>query len=129
MKIGEVSKILGINNSAIRFYERHGLLNSSGISRAENGYRIYGQKDLDELRLILRFKEFGLELNEIKHLLGEETKSCSDLVSSLDQQLEKCRQMERLIKDRIASLIAARNSCKSACKPTGEARKCSASST
>ncbi len=128
MRIGEVSKILGINNSAIRFYERHGLINSSNITRAENGYRIYGQRDLEELRLIIRFKEFGLELKEIKRLLGEESKSCGDLVSSLDEQLEKCRQMERLIKDRMSSLMAAKNSCKSLCKPTVEAKKCCASS-
>ena len=129
MRIGEVSKILGIKNSAIRFYERHGLIKSSNINRAENGYRIYGQRDLEELRLIIRFKDFGLELKEIKHLLGEESKSCGDLVSSLDKQLEKCREMERLIKDRISSLVAAKKSCEFVCKPTGEARRCCASST
>lgn len=129
MRIGEVSKILGINSSAIRFYERHGLINSSNINRAENGYRIYSQTDLEELRLVIKFKEFGLELKEIKHLLSEEAKSCGDLVSSLDEQLEKCRQMERLIKDRIVSLTAAKNNCMSVCKPTAKARKCCASST
>ncbi len=129
MRIGEVSKILGINTSAIRFYERNGLVNSGGVSRADNGYRIYSSRDLEEIRLIIKFKEFGLELKEIKHLLSEESKTCGDLVSSLDEQLEKCRQMERLIKDRISSLMAARDSCESVCKPDGEARKCCASLT
>lgn len=124
MRIGEVSKMLGIKSSAIRFYERHGLLNSNNINRAENGYRIYSQRDLEELQLIIRFKEFGLGLNEIKHLLGDENKSCDDLVSSLDEQLKKCRQMERLINDRISSLVSAKHSCKSVCKPAGAARKC-----
>ena len=127
MRIGEVAKILGINNSAIRFYERHGLLNSGSINRTDNGYRVYSQKDLEELRLIIRFKEFGLELKEIKHLLCEESKSCGDLVSSLDAQVEKCRQMERLIKNRISSLIEAKNRCNAACEPTNKARKCCAS--
>lgn len=126
MRIGEVSKILGINNSAIRFYERHGLLNSSNINRADNGYRVYSQKDLEQLRLIIRFKEFGLELKEIKHLLGVESKSCGDLVSSLDEQLEKCRQLERQIKNRISTLIAAKNRCESICKASNKARKCCA---
>lgn len=119
-----MSKMLGIKSSAIRFYERHGLLNSNNINRAENGYRIYSQRDLEELQLIIRFKEFGLGLNEIKHLLGDENKSCDDLVSSLDEQLKKCRQMERLINDRISSLVSAKHSCKSVCKPAGAARKC-----
>jgi len=129
MKIGEVSKILGINSSAIRFYERHGLINSKDITRARNGYRIYDQQDVEEIRLIIKFKEFGLELKEIKYLLGEEADSCGDLVSSLDEQIEKCRQLESLIKDRIASLSEAKNSCKSQCKPNRKVRKCCASST
>lgn len=128
MKIGEVSKILGINSSRIRFYERHGLLDSSYVNRAENGYRIYTQRALEELRLIIKFKEFGLELDEIKQLLGEASGSCGDLVVSIDEQLEKCRQMESLIKSRISSLIAAKKSCISECKTNGEVRNCCASS-
>lgn len=127
MRIGEVSKIVGINNSAIRFYERHGLINSSSISRAENGYRVYDQKDVEEIRLIIKFKEFGLELKEIKRLLGEESKSCSDLVSSLDEQLDKCREVENLIKERINLILKAKNSCKSSCEPENEVRECGVS--
>lgn len=122
-----MSKLLGINNSTIRFYERSGLIHSGGINREENGYRIYSRKDIDEIRLIIKFKEFGLELKDIKHLLVERTRTCGDLVTSLDEQLEKCRQMESLIKDRIAALMAAKNSCSSECEPGVEARKCCAS--
>lgn len=128
MKIGEISKILGVNSSTVRFYERHGLINTNNIKRAENGYRIYNQRDLEELQLILKFKDFGLELNEVKHLLSEESRSCGDLVSSINEQLEKCRQMESIIKDRISSLTAAKRSCTSECKPNGEVRNCCASS-
>ena len=125
MKIGQVSKLLGISSSAIRFYERHGLLKTNSISRAENGYRVYTQQDIEELRAIVRFKEFGLELKEIKSLLGEESKSCGDLVVSLDEQLDKCRQMEKLIKHRIMLLTAARKSCKASCKSSKKIRRCS----
>lgn len=125
MKIGQVAKIVGISSSAIRFYERRGLLKSNSISRAENGYRVYAQRDIDELRAIAKFKEFGLELKEIKSLLGEESKSCGDLVASLDEQLDKCRKMESLIKDRIQLLVAAKRSCKDKCKPSKKIRNCS----
>lgn len=125
MKIGQVSKIVGISSSAIRFYERHGLLKTNSISRAENGYRVYSRRDIDELRAIAKFKEFGLELKEIKKLLGEESKSCGDLVASIDEQLVKCRQMENLIKDRIKMLMAAKRNCKANCKSSKKIRKCS----
>ncbi len=124
MRIGEVSRIVGVSNSAIRFYERHGLLNASGITRAKNGYRVYGKGDIAELQLIVKFKDFGLELKEIKRLLGKESKSCGDLVSSLDEQLDKCRKMESLIRERINVLVAAKESCKSKCKPKSNVRQC-----
>lgn len=128
MKIGEISKILGINTSTVRFYERHGLIDSSRINRAENGYRIYSQRDLEDLRLIIKFKEFGLELKEIQYLLSEKSRSCGDLVSSIDEQLEKCRQMESIIQARISTLNTAKKSCGTACKPSAEVRGCCASS-
>jgi len=126
MKIGQVSKIVGISSSAIRFYERQGLLESQSISRAENGYRVYAQQDIDELRAIVKFKEIGLELKEIKALLGEESNSCGDLVSTLDKQLDKYREMESLIRDRIRLLLAAKRNCKANCTPSRKLRKCSA---
>ena len=127
MKIGEVSKLLGINSSAIRFYERHGLVNSKDIIRAKNGYRIYDQKNVEEIRLVMKFKEFGLELKEIKCLLSEDANSCGDLVSSMEEQIEKCRQMQSLINDRISSLSAAKKRCTSQCKSNRKVRECCAS--
>jgi len=126
MRIGEVSKAVGISSSAIRFYERHGLLNTNGISRSKNGYRMYRKQDVEEIHLIIMLKEFGLELSDIKVLLSEESKSCSDLVSSLDKQLEKCRQMEKLISARISSLLVAREGCTTNCKPKNKVRACCA---
>jgi len=126
MKIGEVARIVGISSSAIRFYERHGLINSKKIGRAQNGYRIYSQKDLEEIQLIVMFKEFGLELKEIQQLLGKDKRTCADLVSSLDEQIEKCREMERLVQQRIHSLAAAKKRCEARCKPRSTARKCCA---
>lgn len=124
MKIGEVSKIVGLNSSAIRFYERHGLLNSNGISRSANGYRKYDQKDVDDILLIIKFKEIGLELEEIKSLLSEEDKSCSDLVSSLDEQLIKYQQLEKVIKERLDLLLKAKKNCESNCLPDNDIKEC-----
>lgn len=124
MKIGEVSKIVGISTSAIRFYERHGLLGSGRISRAGNGYRVYSSQDLEEILLIVKFKELGLELDEIKSLLAEGSKSCADLVTSLEAQLLKYRKVENLIKNRIGLLVSAKAQCESKCKPENSVKKC-----
>jgi DNA-binding transcriptional MerR regulator len=124
MKIGEVAKIVGLSTSAIRFYERHGLLGSSRVSRAENGYRVYSSRDIEEILLIVKFKELGLELEEIKSLLSEESKSCNDLVSSLQAQIVKYRKMEDLIKNRIRLLVSAETQCKLKCNPDNSVKNC-----
>lgn len=124
MKIGKVAKIVGVSTSAIRFYEREGLLVSGKVSRAENGYRVYSSQDLEEILLIVKFKNLGLELEEIKSLLSEESKSCSDLVSSLEAQLVKYRNIESLIKNRIGLLIVAKAQCEIKCKPADSVKRC-----
>lgn len=124
MKIGEVSKIVGLSTSAIRFYERHGLLGPGRVSRAGNGYRVYSPQDLEEIQLIVKFKELGLELDEIKNLLSEEPKSCTDLVSSLEAQIVKYRKIEDLAKNRIGLLVTAKTQCELRCKPDNNVKKC-----
>lgn len=124
MKIGEVAKIVGLSSSAIRFYERQGLLKSSSVSRTDNGYRVYGVKEVEEILLIVKFKELGLELDEIKTLLCEEAKSCNDLLTSLDAQLSKYRKMENLIQERIGLLLTAKERCEVKCAPENNVKSC-----
>ena len=124
MKIGEVAKTVGISASAIRFYERHGLLTSSTMSRAENGYRVYRSQDIEKILLILKFKEFGLELEEIKSLLCEDAKSCGDLISSLENHLTKYQKIESLIKNRITLLLSAKAQCELKCNSENNVKKC-----
>lgn len=66
MTIGEFSRKTGLSARAIRLYERKGLLSSE---RTENKYRRYGDGDLRRARRIVRFKELGFRLDEIKALL------------------------------------------------------------
>jgi len=124
MKIGEVAKALGINSSAIRFYERNGLINANRINRAENGYRVYSQQDVEDIQRIMKFKAIGLELHEIKSLLQAESSSCGDLLTSLDEQIEKCEALERVVQERLVSLRVAKDRCQNECKPTKAVRAC-----
>ena len=49
MKIQQVEELVGISKKNIRFYEAEGLLSPG---RAENGYRAYGQADVERLQRI-----------------------------------------------------------------------------
>lgn len=67
MRIGRLAREAGTPTSAIRYYERHGLLPSA--KRTESGYRLYEEESLARLRFIRRAKNLGLSLTEIKQLL------------------------------------------------------------
>ena len=47
MKINEVEQRVGITKKNIRFYEEKGLINPGRL--AENGYRDYGEADVEML--------------------------------------------------------------------------------
>ena len=68
MTIGEVAKQAGMNASAIRFYEKAGLL--PRVART-GGQRRYGETILPRLALLDWAKGCGFTLAEIRELFGK----------------------------------------------------------
>ncbi|MGE5322027.1 MAG: MerR family transcriptional regulator [Actinomycetota bacterium] len=68
MTISEVASHTGLQPSAIRFYEKAGLLDSPARS---GGRRVYQTDVLHQLSIICFAKELGFSLDEIKLLLKE----------------------------------------------------------
>lgn len=66
MKINEVEAQVGITKKNIRFYEEQGLL--SPRRNSENGYRDYGQEEVDILRQIKLMRKLGLPLEDIRQM-------------------------------------------------------------
>ena len=64
-RIGEVAARSGIAASAIRYYESEGLL---ATPDRRNGWRVYDESILDQLRLIELAKAAGFSVAEIKRL-------------------------------------------------------------
>jgi MerR family redox-sensitive transcriptional activator SoxR len=69
MTIGEISKRTGLRPSAIRFYERAGLLPEP---HRASGQRRYDAGILDRLAVLERAKASGFTLAEIRLLFSEE---------------------------------------------------------
>lgn len=67
MKIGELASRAGVGVETIRYYERRGLL--AEPERTDAGYRAYAEADVLRMRFILRCKELGFSLSEIRELL------------------------------------------------------------
>jgi MerR family transcriptional regulator, thiopeptide resistance regulator len=66
--ISQIARACGLSRSTLLFYDRLGLLRSSG--RTGSGYRVYSHKDLKRLMRIRHFREAGLSLKEIRSVLA-----------------------------------------------------------
>ena len=66
MKINEVEALVGITKKNIRFYEEQGLLKPGRNS--QNGYREYGEPEVELLRQIKLLRKLGVPLEEIRQM-------------------------------------------------------------
>jgi len=66
LTIGKASKSTGLSSSAIRYYERKGLLRPP---RLLNGYRLYDADAIKALFFVRQAQALGITIKEIKQLL------------------------------------------------------------
>ncbi|MEN9217610.1 MAG: pentapeptide repeat-containing protein [Gloeomargarita sp. DG_2_bins_126] len=89
--IGELSTQAGVSPQTIRFYEREGLL--APPQRNKSGYRLYPPTSLTQLLFIQHSKQFGLTLEDIKHLVHLQA-----------QGVNPCGSFRRLVQERLHTL-------------------------
>lgn len=65
--IGEMAKILGVNPSTLRYYDKEGLL--PFISRTDGGIRVFKENDMEWLKLIECLKKTNMPIKEIKRFI------------------------------------------------------------
>jgi DNA-binding transcriptional MerR regulator len=84
MRISDVTDRTGLPATALRFYEKVGIVVPG---RAPNGYRAYSDEDLERLTFVVRAKAVGLTLQEATELLalrdGDECAPVQDRLSTL----------------------------------------------
>ena len=90
LSTSEFMKKFKLNRNALRLYEDMGLF--SKVSRTESGYRQYSGKDEEDLSFILKAKEVGFTLNEIKELLAinrdDHFLTCGAVSSEITKKVE-----------------------------------------
>jgi len=64
--IGQVSALFHLPVSTLRYYDREGLLPTM---ERRSGIRIFGERELEALRVIECLKRSGLEIKEIKQFM------------------------------------------------------------
>ena len=94
--INKLAKLAGISTRALRYYDELGLLSPARVS--SNGYRIYGQKEIDRLQQILFYRELGVSLEEIRNILAsKDFDGLSALESHMTALLARREQLNLLV--------------------------------
>ena len=94
---GELAKLCGVTVRTVQFYDGQGLLKPEAFS--EGGRRLYGEAGLKTLQIICMYKNLGLSLSEIKHVLSDESNCREILIFALAEResaLEKELKEKRL---------------------------------
>ncbi len=102
---GELANRSGCHLETVRYYEKIGLLPPP--ARSEGGYRLYKIDDQRRLRFILRGRELGFSIEELRSLLslvdskaytcGEIQDLTVDHLGSIRQKITDLKRLERTL--------------------------------
>ena len=101
LKRGQLAQSLGCNIETIRYYENIGLIGPA--DRSASGHRLYFKADADRLQFILRLRQLGFSIGDVRSLLetinsGEY--SCREIAKVAEQHIltirTKINDLEKL---------------------------------
>ena len=92
----KLAHLAGISTRTLRYYDEIDLLKPARMS--SSGYRIYSQKEVDQLQQILFYKELGVGLDEIKQIINNpQFDDMQALQDHYQKLLEKRKQIDTMI--------------------------------
>ncbi|MCJ8169557.1 MerR family transcriptional regulator [Atopomonas sediminilitoris] len=94
LRIGELAAATGVSTSALRFYEKHGLLGKA--ARGGNGYRQYAPDAVERVGLIRLAQRLGFSLEQVRGILGRagEPLDHQQILTGLQARLAEIEQMQ-----------------------------------
>jgi MerR family transcriptional regulator, copper efflux regulator len=97
--IGEAARMLGLNASALRYYEERGLVVPAGRS---GGRRVYGRRELRRLAFLRMMQQLGVPLRTAGVLLdapGEVWRAAvRERIAELDEVITRARAAQDVLR-------------------------------
>ncbi|MBZ0308377.1 MAG: heavy metal-responsive transcriptional regulator [Anaerolineae bacterium] len=90
LSIGDLSDRTGISTQTIRYYERIRLLPEP--KRANNGYRIYDEMDVERLQFIQRARALDFSLDDVGEILAFRERNqppCQYVMNTMKEQISE----------------------------------------
>lgn len=115
MRRGELASRTGANLETVRYYEKIKLLPDP--PRRANGYRAYDARHVQRLRFILRARELGFGIEDIRGLLAlvdTERQTCAEVqhrtelhLADVRAKIADLKRIERVLADTAAQCSGA----------------------
>jgi len=96
--IGEVSKKFGLSPSALRYYDKEGLL--PFVKRTNGGKRVFDDEDIEWISIIECLKNTGMSVKDIKVYIN----LCVIGDKTLDKRLEIFKKQKKNVEKQIEDL-------------------------
>lgn len=103
--VGEMAKKLNVTASALRYYDKEGLL--PFVERSSGGIRMFKDEDLSGLKLIECLKKTGMSIKDIKHFMDCNTAGDSTIEERLSiirsqresvlKQIQELQEMQEML--------------------------------
>jgi DNA-binding transcriptional MerR regulator len=105
--IGKLAEMASVAPSAIRFYEKEGLLSPRKLGRM----RTYSASDADTLRMIVRLRKTGLPINKVREALplskpSTTSSTNSTLIKIMEKQVEELLRMNEVVGEQITNAMS-----------------------
>ncbi|WP_045406552.1 MerR family transcriptional regulator [Vibrio jasicida] len=99
LTVTQLARECGLSRTTILYYEREGLL--APAHRSENGYRWYGEKEMQRLKTISSYRSYGLPVSSIRTLLAQKGKSQAEILkdhfNELEREIQNLRAQQKAI--------------------------------
>lgn len=99
LTVSQLAKQFGISRTAILYYEKEQLLKPA--YRSENGYRWYGDQEVERLKAITSYRSYGLSISSIHSLLERkgqsQTQILKDHFNELEREIQALRAQQKAI--------------------------------
>ncbi|VAW52458.1 hypothetical protein MNBD_GAMMA05-1077 [hydrothermal vent metagenome] len=109
--IGQLAKRHSISRSTLIYYDRKGILKSSG--RSSSNYRAYSEGDAEKLERIIIFRNSGIPLSVIAEIIDKDTDEVESALehrlTSINQEIQRLRSQQKIIVDLIKSKDTIQN--------------------
>lgn len=100
LTVTQLARQFDISRSTILYYEREQLLTPA--FRSDNGYRWYGQEQIEKLETIMAYRSLGVPIANFSAIIRRKDKALNERIlldqfTALDKEIQKLRRQQKAI--------------------------------